>query len=323
MEEKVSIIIPVYCSENTIEKCVKSLIRGTYSNIEIILIEDCSSDNSWEICEKLRNQYSCVRAYRNSKNSGPSATRNRGLQIMTGKYLMFIDSDDWVESSFVSDFVNAYQKYHPGMIVAGYINHDEVQNATASYFGWGSAELITIKNLKNELVSMYHGRLLQQIWNKLFVAEIVKKNNLSFDTEIQIGEDFRFLLAYLEHISSDKLVQINKPLYHYIRGNENSLMAQFGREKLDESLENLKRMYTFLGMCETKKTKQLMEDREAQLELWAYLIMHNIGMRKKEKKKMILALDEKKGQKLYRNSKILYCKEQIMVFIKRVLLLRD
>lgn len=318
MEDKVSIIIPVYCAENTIERCVESLVRGAYSDIEIILVEDCSSDDSWKVCLKLGNQYPCVKVFQNPKNSGSSATRNRGLQEMTGKYLMFVDSDDWVEPDFVSSFVEAYQKYKPDMIVSGYMNHDEVQNASTNYFGWENTETITVKSLKRELLPLYHGRLLQQIWNKLFLAEIVRENDLLFDTEIQMGEDFRFLLSYLEHIPGDKLVQINKPLYHYIRCSENSLMSQFGKEKFDEPLKNLERLYILLGMNEEKKARQLMEDRKAQINLWAYLIMHNIGMRSKEKKKMILALDAQDGLKLYRKNRILYYKERVIVFFKRV-----
>lgn len=318
MENKVSIVIPVYCAENTLERCVESLIQGTYSNIEIILIEDCSADKSWEICLKLCNQYPCVKAYQNPKNSGSSASRNRGLQVMTGMYLIFVDSDDWVEPDFVSSFVEAYRKYQPDMIVSGYMNHDEVQNEAVDYFGWQNTAPITIKSLKNELLPLYHSRLLQQIWNKLFLVEVVRENHLVFDTKIQMGEDFRFLLSYLEHISGDKLVEINRPLYHYIRSSGNSLMSQFGREKIDEPLKNLERLYTLLGMSEEEKAQQLKKDYEIQIELWAYLIMHNMGMERKEKKEIILALDSQNGRNLYRRNRTIYYKERVIVFVKRL-----
>ena len=160
MEDTVSIIIPVYRAENTIIRCVESLVQGTYPNIEIILIEDCSPDQSWSACLALRDKYPCVKAFRNNENCGVSATRNRGLQEMTGKYLMFVDSDDWVEPDFVASFVEAYQKYQPDLIVSGYINHDEVQNAATDYFGWKEAEETAEKKLKDALLPLYHGRLL-------------------------------------------------------------------------------------------------------------------------------------------------------------------
>ena len=318
MGSKVSIVIPVYCAENTLKKCVESLIYGTYSNIEIILIEDCSSDKSWQVCLKLQEHYSCVKAYQNPKNSGPSAARNHGLQLMSGKYLMFVDSDDWVEPDYVSTFVEIYEKFQPDLIISGYVNHDEVQNATADYFGWKNTDTVVLKSLKNELLPLYHSRLLQQIWNKFFLADVVRENHLMFDTGIQMGEDFRFLLSYLEYISGDRLVEINKPLYHYIRCSGNSLMSQFGKEKLDEPLKNLERLYTLLGMSENEKSQQLEKDRETQINLWAYLIMHNMGMRHKEKKQMILNLDARGGQRLYRENWILYYKERVMLLFKRL-----
>lgn len=318
MENVVSIIVPVYCAADTIVRCVESMVHGTYPNIEIILVEDCSPDQSWAICLELQQKYPCVKAYRNECNCGVSATRNYGLQKMTGEYLMFVDSDDWVESDYVASFVEAYQAYRPDLVVSGYMNHDEVQNATADYFGWKNSGVLSLKSLKAELLSLYHERLLQQIWNKFFVADVVREHHLMFDTSIHMGEDFRFLLCYLECTSGDKLVEINKPLYHYIRCSANSLMSQFGRQKLDEPLKNLEQMYTLLGMSESEKAQRLEKDRETQISLWAYLIMHNMGMRQKEKRKMILNLSPQIGRQLYRKNWILYYKERLLVLAKRL-----
>lgn len=315
---KVSIIIPVFRAEETIEKCVLSLINGTYKNIEILLIEDCSPDGSWIACQRLQESYPCVRAFRNEKNCGVSATRNRGLQEMTGQYLMFVDSDDWVEADFVESFINAHYRYQPDLIVCGYINHDEVQSAAADYFGWKDSDEIIVTGLKNELLPMMEGRLLQQIWNKLFVADIVKKRDLQFDTNINMGEDFRFLLSYLEQVQGNEAVLINKPLYHYIRCSGNSLMSRFGGEKIDESLENLDRLYKLLDIDTETRKERLFRDRNTQVELWAYLIMHNMGMPHKEKRRLILNLDTGRGKKLYRQNLITYWKERIAILFKKI-----
>lgn len=318
MAETVSIIIPVYHAEDTLVRCVESLMCGVYQDLEILLVEDCSPDNSWEVCQKLQMQYSCVKAYRNDHNSGPSATRNRGLKEITGTFLMFVDSDDWVEPDYVSSFVDAWKKYHPDLIACGYWNHDEVQNASTDYFGWGSEAEITVTELNAALLAMYEGRLLQQIWNKFFLADVVRVHNLSFDTSIRMGEDFRFLLSYLERVPGNKLVRINWPLYHYIRCSGNSLMSQFGREEIHEPLKNLERLYVLIGMSEAERERKLLEDRRTQTELWAYLIMHNMGMRRQEKKKMILLLDTQNGRKLYHRNWIVYMKERILVALKRM-----
>ena len=105
MEPKVSVIVPVYNAEQTLRKCVESLIFGLYRNIEVILVEDCSSDNSWALCQLLCEEFQSVRCVRNESNSGVSCTRNYGISLATGEYLCFVDSDDWVSGRYVSRLV--------------------------------------------------------------------------------------------------------------------------------------------------------------------------------------------------------------------------
>ena len=314
MNQMVSVIIPVYRSEGTLERCVCSLLHGEYKDLEILLIEDCSPDSSWEICKKLEETYPCVRAFRNEKNSGPSATRNRGLQEMTGTYLMFVDSDDWVEPNYVSSFVEAYQKMHPDMIVCGYVNHDEVQNASTEAFCWQEPEKIIHKPLKQELLSLYAGRLLQQIWNKFFLADIIRDNGILFDTSIYMGEDFRFLLAYLRCVAGDRLLLINLPLYHYMRNQGGSLMFRVGYESVEEPLKNLRKLYEIMGVADLEE--RLADDRKKTIENYAYLIMHNAGMPLKEKKRLILALDANQGKRLYRTNRMVYLKERVSRWLR-------
>lgn len=318
MNQTVSIIIPVYRAAESLERCVRSLVQGSYSELEILLIEDCSPDHSWDVCKRLEETYTCVRAFRNEHNSGPSATRNRGLQEMTGSYVMFVDSDDWVEPNYVSSFVELYRKHRPGMIICGYVNHDEVQNASTEYFCWNDPAKVIEKPLKQELLQLNHDRLLPQIWNKFFVADIIRKKRIVFDTSIHMGEDFRFLLTYLEYVSNDQLMLINLPLYHYIRSSGNSLMSQFGDGKIEESLKNMERLYRLIGLEENQIQQQLNKDREMQLDLWAYLIMHNMGMGLSEKRRRIIALDAKHGRKRYRHNLIIYWKERGRVFVKKM-----
>lgn len=135
---KVSVIIPVYKAERTLERCVDSIANGSYKAIEIILIEDCSPDSSWEICKKLNQKYSFVRIFRNSENHGVSYTRNHGLQVANGKYIMFVDSDDWVDSNYVNVPVDLAERSGCDMIIFGYMNHDQVHNHTTDAFGWDS-----------------------------------------------------------------------------------------------------------------------------------------------------------------------------------------
>lgn len=318
MNKKVSIIIPVYRAADTVERCVRTLCEGTYKNIEILLIEDWSPDDSWSVCLDLQDKYVQVKAFRNEKNLGVSATRNRGLQEMTGHYLMFVDSDDWTEPDFVESFVNAHTMYGADMTVCGYMNHDEVQNYRTDYFGWEETDEIIERPLKESLIALLKGRLLQQIWNKFFLVSVIKTNAVCFDESIKFGEDFRFVLSYLRHCQGDKLVTINRPLYHYIRCSTTSAMSNFGTEGIDESLKNLRMMYEVMGKSDEEIEAKLIKDREDQLRSYAYMIMHNMGMKLAQKKEHIYALDKLLGKQLYKENKKLYVKERFIIFAKRI-----
>ena len=95
--KKVSIVIPVYKAADTITRCVESLEKNTYENLQIILIEDCSGDQTINVCKKLASMYDNVQCIENDENHGVSYTRNHGLDYADGNYLMFVDSDDYVE----------------------------------------------------------------------------------------------------------------------------------------------------------------------------------------------------------------------------------
>lgn len=317
MKDKISIIIPVYNAETTIERCVRSLCGGSYNNIEILLIDDDSKDRSLNICYMLQQKYSNVRVFHQETNQGVSQARNRGLREMTGEYLMFVDSDDWVEPEFVEQFVSAYKQSSADMIICGYINHDEVQNGATDYFGWRDFEKIKTCPLRESLPALLSGRLLQQIWNKFFKVSIIREHGITFDPTIKMGEDYRFLLHYLACIRGDKLVLINKPLYHYIRCSGASAMSNFGTESIDEPLKNCRLFYQLIGKdCEEIEVC-LKRDKDELMHSYAYLIMHNMGMKMREKKKRILALSKNDGKSLYKKNKQLYFKERMWIWLKK------
>ena len=277
MEEKVSIIIPVYKAEKTIERCVQSIAEGTYQNVEIILVEDCSPDASLKKCRILEKKYDSVIVKHNIENRGVSYTRNQGLKYITGKYLMFVDSDDWVEPDYVERFVNEMAKEDLAMVISGYVNHDEVFNGRTDIFGWGNTGKIQVSALSEKLPELYHNRLLQQLWNKIFRAEVVLENEICFDETISMGEDFRFILEYLAKVKqkSDKCVLLDRPLYHYIRDNETSLMSTFGNENIAEPLKNISLMSPLLDIGQEEQKLFYEKEKDRIVGQYAYRIMHN------------------------------------------------
>lgn len=311
-----SIIIPVYNAANTIERCVESIISNKGMIFEIILIDDCSKDNSLELCRKLEKKYENVKCLSNERNRGVSFTRNRGIEQARGKYTLFIDSDDWIEEDYILRFQEVIDLYHPLMAVCGFVNHDEKNNGIREVYDWDDFEGISKRSLKEEIKKLHDKTLLQQLWNKVFVTHIIKEKKICFDENINIGEDLRFILEYIKVSQIKDIILINRPLYHYMRDQEGSLMYKVGYESVEEPLKNLKALYEIMELDEDDIKRKLEQDRSQQIELYAYLIFHNVGMKRREKKRLILALDKNKGKFLYRNNQILYYKERIAKIFK-------
>lgn len=305
-----SVIIPVYNAEKTIERCVDSIAACGAADLQIILIEDCSKDRSWEACQRLAQKYPVVTCLHNEKNRGVSYTRNRGLEMAAGEYLLFIDSDDWVDSGYVDAFrrvVSTGRRF----AICGYVNHDEKQNGRTDVFAWPDFEGEKTVPLNAELEKLYHARLLQQLWNKVFEASVIRRHGIRFDETISIGEDTRFVLDYLRRGGFREVTLINEALYHYMRDQEGSLMFRVGYESVEEPLKNLRKLYELMGLTGQTLEDRLKSDHSKQVELHAYLIMHNAGMTYREKKRLILALDPQIGKGLLRKNLLLYLKERV------------
>lgn len=315
----ISIIVPVYNAEKTIEKCIESIEDNSYKDIEVILIEDCSKDESREICGKLTEKYANIKYIQNERNRGVSYTRNRGLERASGEYIMFVDSDDWVEKNYFSEFLQIFERTENALVICGYVNHDEKVNGTTDIFGWNDFKGVKKSDVKDIIKSLHEKSLLQQLWNKIFVAELIKEKGICFDESISIGEDTRFVLEYIYKCGIETIYLLNKPLYHYIRGQADSLMYKVGYESVEEPLKNLRMLYQILEVKDDEIDNIIDKERQKQIELYAYLIFHNEGMNKQEKKRLILNLDEKQGESLYKKNRKLFYKERIAMFFVKIM----
>lgn len=306
-----SVIVPVYKAAHTIERCVASLAASGGDDLQIILVEDCSPDNSWQVCQQLARQYPNVVCHRNDRNRGVSYTRNQGLELAEGKYLLFTDSDDWVDLDYVSAFRQSLEA-GASFAVCGYVNHDEKNTGRTDIFGWNEKEVFTWVPLVPRLQSIYDGRLLQQLWNKVFVTDLVRRHRVRFDESISIGEDTRFILDYIQRVGVNQVCLIDRPLYHYMRDQDSSLMFRVGYESVEEPLKNLRKLYEIQGIPDLEQ--RLADDRTRTVNNYAYLIMHNAGMPLAEKRRLILALDPQVGKTLYCKNLILYIKERFFLY---------
>ena len=204
---KISVIVPIYNVEKYLEKCLGSIINQTYKNLEIICVNDGSTDNSLEILKKYSNQDSRIIII-DKKNGGLSSARNEGLKIATGEFIGFVDSDDYIESNTYEECILKFKED---------ITIDMV--CFSFKFVYENSEHIINSKIVN---SPFEGKLdnniligkdiLISVWSKLFRKAIVDKYNICFINGVLYEDNF-FTNAFL--LSSEKSYFINKPLYNY------------------------------------------------------------------------------------------------------------
>lgn len=304
-----SVIVPVHNGEKTLRRCVESLVPQVS---RILLIENGSKDLSRQLCHALAEEFPNVTALDGDTKGGVSKARNLGLQYVETPYILFCDCDDYVDPNYAENFQQALQS--ADFAICGYVNHDEVANGRTDVYGFSEHETIKLLPRLEEI----HGQcLLQQLWNKVFRRDVIENAGVRFDESISIGEDMRFVLDYLAAARPEKTTLIAKPLYHYMRDQPGSLMYRMGTEKMDEAIQNLASMYRLMDVDEKTIEEKLTREREHQKELYAYLIMHNMGMPLAQRRKLILALDELEGRRLWRENLLLFGKEKISRLLKK------
>ena len=304
-----SVIVPVHNGEKTLRRCVESLVPQVS---RILLIENGSSDGSKQLCHTLEEEFTNVTALDGDPRGGVSKARNLGLQHVDTPYILFCDCDDYVAPDYATHFRQALVSAE--FAICGYINHDEVANGRTDIYNFPENETAAILPRLEEI----HGKcLLQQLWNKVFSRDVIEKHHIRFDESISIGEDLRFVLAYLAASKPERTELIARPLYHYMRDQPGSLMYRMGTEKLEETLRNLETLYRLTGMDEKSIEEKLTHERENQKEIYAYLIMHNMGMPLLQRRRLILLLDSREGKKLWRRNFALFAKEKVNRMLKR------
>lgn len=213
----VSVIVPVYNVESYIEKCTLSLIKQTYSNIEIILVDDGSPDRSPAIVDALAKMDSRIHVV-HQKNQGESVARNKGLEVASGKYIMFVDGDDWVEDNYVEYFLSLIKNENALMAVD--INNysgDSVKTSDAYY----------AEPAEKVIEWIYSEKISVAVWNKIFTREVLIDNSISFNPQIWYGEGMLFNIQYLQYV--DEVVVGEKSVYHQ-RYNTDSATRKFNPE---------------------------------------------------------------------------------------------
>lgn len=223
LNPKVSIIIPVYNKEKHLEQCLSSVIKQTLENIEIICIDDGSSDNSLEILKKYSKKDNRIRVF-SQKNKGAGAARNYGIECATGEYITFLDSDDWVESSICELAFEKAVKTSADVIICLSDNYIENSNKfeprpySLKLGMLNKMEIFSKEDIKQNVFNF----TTPDVWAKFFNRQFIRENNIHFQN-LKSCNDVSFCLHSLA--LAKKITYVNNVLLHWRVNTQNSITS--------------------------------------------------------------------------------------------------
>ena len=216
----VSIIVPIYNAEQYLRRCVDSILNQEYTDFELLLVNDGSTDASGDICEEYGDRDPRVIVIQ-KENTGVSDSRNRALDRARGKYLQFLDSDDWITPDATRLFVRAAEEYGCDMVISDFyrvVGERLSPKGDIEEEGVLTREEFAAHMMENP-ADFYYGVL----WNKLYRRDIVEEHNLRMDTDINWCEDFMFNLEYIRY--AKVFYALHAPIYYYVK-RKGSLASQ-------------------------------------------------------------------------------------------------
>lgn len=312
MKPVVSIVIPVYNAEKTLRKCVESLALGTERNIQLILVEDRSADESWSQCETLSKEFPNVVCIQNAENRGVSYTRNQGLARAQGEYVLFVDSDDWVSGNYVKTMLALAGKYPDALPVCGYHFIDRVHDLRQLYV-WDPDSQTEETIPPERYFELKEKILMNALWNKIFRRDVIEKAGLRFDETQSMGEDLQFVLDYIEASNIQSCVVLSQPLYYYIRHSTNSLMSKFGLTERKQEFARLEKLHRLTGEKERQHVDQAIQNAKRN---HVYHICRNNVLSKKEKLQQIESvMQDGCARVYYRGQMRMHSKEKLAAML--------
>ena len=280
----VSIILPVYNAQNHLARCVGSICAQTYRNIEIIILNDGSKDQSLPVCEEFRQKDPRILLV-DKANSGVSDTRNLGLKLASGKYVEFVDSDDYLDPDFTERLVAAAEENEADFVIAPYKMVipagaskpeqvlDKIQDELGVMsvarppevreYGFLPAGVYDKDTFALRLMDKPASYFYSVLWNKLYRRDILTGNDIQFVSEMRWAEDLVFNLRYIQY--AERFVAIDKPGYYYVQNPQSICHTQINAATIVQNklqvFRYYKDLYTRLGIYE-----------EARPQLYKFLV---------------------------------------------------
>ena len=283
---KVSILVPIYNVEKFFSRCLESLFNQTYQNIEYVFVNDCTPDNSMVVLHNFMEKYpsraKLVRIIENTNNCGIAIVRNTLIKNATGDYVLFVDSDDWIEEDMVEKLVDKAIQTDADVVGCDY------------YEDYPNKAVLCKQHYPTDRIEAMKAMTLLKIkgvlWKLLISHDLIVKNNLSFIPEIHFGEDYIFcckLFFYAKSISN-----VDEALYHYVQYNPNNYCSSNSDKRIQSFAKAIKTVETFyrengiLDMVNTEllqrkflcKSSYALDKEKRNIKKWASYFPESNGI---------------------------------------------
>lgn len=249
---KISVIVPVYNAEKYLDRCIESIRSQTLQDIEIILINDGSKDDSLNLCKRYAKEDNRIKVI-NKINGGPSETRNVGIDLANGEYITFVDSDDWIDCNMFENLYNKINKTNCNIIISNYFrNYLDREECIKLDIKQEYLEKEEIKKQlifpligKDNLVTGQNSILgFCSPWGKLFKRELLLKEGVKFNKDLFIGED---LLFNIELLSKVNCVIIDENAYYHYFNNASSILNSYKQDFWNIYIKLIKEIEEYLN----------------------------------------------------------------------------
>lgn len=231
MSPLVSIVLPVYNCEKYLRECIDSILAQTYNTWELVIIDDGSTDASPNICDEYARSETRIKVFHQS-NSGVSYSRNTGIEASSGQFIVFCDSDDYLEPEYLETLLQTardHPSYEHIWCCFQTVSGSDRENARLNYVLYDPVSFYSIK----DIMTLHAMWLDASPCNKLYRVEIITQNHLRFPENLSLGEDFLFNLSYLDCSSTQRIAVIAQPLYNYRLREEDSLDTKYRADLLE------------------------------------------------------------------------------------------
>lgn len=228
----ISLVVPVYNCEKYVGECIESILSQDYSNIELILVNDGSKDNSKNIIEDYSKKDKRIKII-NQENSGVSSARNNGMKISKGKYIGFIDADDYVEKDYVSYYYKIIKKNNAEIALTPMPRKFNEENKRKEHNY--DKDFVEVWTGAKAAENMLYYNVVIAPWNKIISKELIENNNIKFNEKLAFGEGFNFSVDCFQR--ANKVAVGHKKVYNYRVDNKDSVMTKFSLRLVDGSIE--------------------------------------------------------------------------------------